>query len=865
MGGGSADGFAAPNPTASLLLSHRPQPGKVVLILGTGKLAASRCFACLEAGIKPVVLSLVESTPSSSSTQGDAAGSEDSADPISLDTNACPEIRHRIGSGEAVYRSIQKSSFTTQEQVTATWNSIIDHFDGESNDIFAVCITDTLHSGDEPTQTAATGDSDVASSSSAPVQPVPLSSYARAKVVSKLCRRRRIPINVADKPELCDFSFPATYRFPCITAQLTSTDSGSPAPPTTSSLQVAVTTNGRGCRLAGRIRREIVSALPRNVGDAVEKVGIMRDLAKRRIDHHPVPSKKSKKTSTAAATTTSNSTSGIDVEEEDLSFDTTPLNSPVPQLTPKNPMDGLAARLRIKGMEKEIDAQRQKWKEEAEERTKRRMRWVAQISEYWPIEYLGDLKDEQMSEVLKAYGEDSQAADQNAAPNTEDLGRGRTADAASGRTSSTVSQRARSQHSLNIRPPLSATGRGKGHIYLLGSGPGHPGLLTTLAYRLLTSPTTDLVLSDKLVPSSILKLIPGSTPLEIAKKFPGNAEGAQSELIAKALKAALEEGKNVVRLKQGDPFVYGRGGEEVLAFRRAGIECTVVPGISSSIAAPAMLGIPVTQRGAADSLVLCTGVGKGGKKVKLTGYDRNRTLIVLMGVARLQAVVATLTGTNMPEDVQGDRQGPPFPPYTPIAIIERASSSDQRMVASTLDGIVEALERSGEQRPPGMMMIGWSVLSLEGEGDTSVQDDALDSTPQELDAKDRARIAKWLGPNRRWIVREGLDATYRSALDAFHRSSFLQPDLLPHHQNLTPKPPLSRPPATNNIRENGDWIPQRSESGWAPPRYTNGIPEGGWIPGEAPNQPAQNDDAYHQDQVYADIQARLKAADSQNS
>ncbi len=76
--------------------------------------------------------------------------------------------------------------------------------------------------------------------------------------------------------------------------------------------------------------------------------------------------------------------------------------------------------------------------------------------------------------------------------------------------------------------------------------------------------------------------------------------------------------------------MYGRGGEEVLAFRNAGIECTVVPGISSCVAAPAMLGIPVTQRGAADSLVLCTGVGKGGKKVKLPGYERGRSLVVLM-------------------------------------------------------------------------------------------------------------------------------------------------------------------------------------------------------------------------------------------
>ncbi len=147
------------------------------------------------------------------------------------------------------------------------------------------------------------------------------------------------------------------------------------------------------------------------------------------------------------------------------------------------------------------------------------------------------------------------------------------------------------------------------------------------------------------------------------------------------------------------------------------------------------------------------------------------------GVARLRAVVATLTGNHpqsgssggvIDEESVGDREGPVFPPHTPIAIIERASSSDQRMVASTLEGIVEALENSGEQRPPGMMVIGWSVLSLEGQGDVTIQDDAMTiSSPAELEIRDKERVKTWLN-GRRWIVREGLDAAYRSALHSFH-------------------------------------------------------------------------------------------------
>ena len=876
--------FPEPTPTASLLLSHRPPAGKLALVLGTGKLAASRCFACLEAGIKPIVISVTSSDSNSSSA---------------VPTQACAEIQHRIASGQVSHHSIDSNSFSSTQSVTDTWNSILDIYDAESNHIFAVCITDTLHSGDEPSGSAAAeqaaaknGDDDLVDAVA------PLTSYARAEILTRLCRKRRIPINVADKPNLCDFSFPANYRFPCtnpIVPPSTSTASGSSS---ASSLQIAVTTNGRGCRLAGRIRREIVSALPHNVGDAVEKVGLMRDLAKRQSESsHDLSSAGTGSSASAsplkrlkrgAARTGKDGTA--EVEEEDLSFDTTPLNSPVPQLVPKNPLESVGAHARLKQLQAEVQARHEQELQEAEERTKRRMRWVAQISEYWPIEYLGNLAEQQMKEALRAHGEEQShpSATPGQAVALTESGKGDDVSSSRGRSTAvrsnedaqatlpsgapsatSAAQRARSQHSLDIRPPpTSSTGRG--HIYLLGSGPGHPGLLTTFAYKLLTSPSTDLILSDKLVPASILKLIPSSTPLEIAKKFPGNAEGAQSELIAKALRAALEEGKTVVRLKQGDPFVYGRGGEEVLAFRKAGIECTVVPGISSSIAAPAMLGIPVTQRGAADSLVLCTGVGKGGKKVKLPGYDRGRTLIVLMGVARLRAVVATLTagasqvGTDAVDaDSIGDREGAVFPPYTPIAIIERASSSDQRMVASTLEGIVDALENSGEQRPPGMMVIGWSVLSLEGQGDTSIQDDALNiASKEELEAADRRRVETWL-KGRRWIVREGLDASYRSALQAFHSTPLQLPDIgaaapLTHHSEAQKHTATQGNSTATEGANAADRFKQRDESGWAPPRYPTGVPEGGWMSGEAPNRPATDALAYEQDKTYAEIQARLR-------
>ncbi|PWN52984.1 hypothetical protein IE53DRAFT_384545 [Violaceomyces palustris] len=898
--------FPEPNPTASLILSHKPL-GKRVLIVGTGKLAASRAFACLEAGIKPVVLRL------------EPEGSVDQA--------WCQELSYRLSKGQLEsFQAPDQLCQSTDQRFNAderekAWDRVLDELDGlvvahddrtsggrasssgsiSENSLFAVCVTDTLKVGDEDQTRSRSDPSLPAKGTAEGVDP-----YSRALLLARLCKRRRIPINVADKPELCDFSFPASFRFPCVnpiqgSASLIGSDGSAPAARQanlSSSLQIAVTTNGRGCRLAGRIRRELVGALPRNVGDAVEKVGIMRDMAKQGdrasfLAHERGPGGEEDGQRRQKKARLSNHGTK-DLEEEDLSFDATPLNSPVPQLGHQgNPLDKASAILKAKmASQQRADGMALAEKEEEAERTKRRMRWVAQISEYWPIDYLGSLKEEQMKAVLDTYAEKGMESVQSTTSSVDqtttelvkaggkDGGGSRDQSSRGGGGQEVEKARRLSQHDLNIYPPPKKSKK-KGHIYLLGSGPGHPGLLTVMAHRLLTSPDTHLILSDKLVPAPILRLIPPGTDFEIAKKFPGNAEGAQSELIAKALKAALEEGKNVVRLKQGDPFVYGRGGEEVLAFRRAGIECTVVPGISSAIAAPLMLGIPVTQRGSADSLILCTGVGRGGKKVKLPGYERSRTLLVLMGVARLKSVVEILTGENE----GGERDGAAFPPNTPIAIIERASSKDQRMVASTLDGIVQALERSGEQRPPGMMMIGWSVLSLEGEGDLTCLDEDVKrnvetttgggervmegeevreqeqgpgrgSYDQEIRRKDDDRITRWLG-EKGYLIKEGLDEHYSKSL-----SDLVGETWRSVHDGVKPNGSVVVKAEGVPVGSESIALERRDESGWAGPRYGNqGRPQGGWVEGEAPNVPALDEIIHAQDLEYARIQAGLLKRD----
>jgi uroporphyrin-III C-methyltransferase len=178
----------------------------------------------------------------------------------------------------------------------------------------------------------------------------------------------------------------------------------------------------------------------------------------------------------------------------------------------------------------------------------------------------------------------------------------------------------------------------------------------------------------------------------------------------------------------------------------------VIPGVSSVLAGPTFAGIPVTQRGAAESFVVCTGVGRQGKEVKLPGYERSRTLVLLMGVARLPQILETLQSTD--PAVSGRRNGSPYPANLPIALIERASMPDQRVIVSTLRDIAAALQSAGEQRPPGMLVIGWSVLSLWEKGDVTV----LDEEPGE---KDEERIKRWLGDSK-WRTTEGLELGWES-------------------------------------------------------------------------------------------------------
>ncbi|KPM41987.1 hypothetical protein AK830_g4598 [Neonectria ditissima] len=419
--------------------------------------------------------------------------------------------------------------------------------------------------------------------------------------IAKLCKRHRIPVNVVDAPQLCTFS-------------LLSTHSDGP-------LQIGVTTNGRGCKLASRIRREIAASLPASLGSACARLGDVR----RRIH-----------------------------SEDCLAQEESSLEDSVDQAAHFNRLVT------------------------DEDAKNRRMRWLGQVCEYWPLKRLAAINDDDVEAVLRSYP---------GSAGLPDVKRG---------------------------DPLEK--KRVGSLVLAGSGPGHPDLLTQATHKAIQA--ADLILADKLVPAGVLDLIPRRTPVEIARKFPGNAERAQEELLEMAL-AGVRAGKTVLRLKQGDPFIYGRGGEEVAFFREHGLgdRVSVLPGITSALSAPLFAAIPPTQRDVADQVLICTGTGKKGKPPAPPEYVPSRTVVFLMALHRISGLVSELTTPvelEFAKEAAVDGAQPAVSPLltrtlwprnTPCAVIERASCPDQRVIRTTLEHVAEAIEAEGS-RPPGLLVVG---------------------------------------------------------------------------------------------------------------------------------------------------------------
>ncbi|MFF1488200.1 uroporphyrinogen-III C-methyltransferase [Streptomyces sp. NPDC058319] len=230
-------------------------------------------------------------------------------------------------------------------------------------------------------------------------------------------------------------------------------------------------------------------------------------------------------------------------------------------------------------------------------------------------------------------------------------------------------------------------------VALVGGGPGDPDLITVRGRRLLAE--ADVVIADRLGPRDLLAELPPHVEVIDAAKIPYGRSMAQ-EAINNALVEHAKQGKSVVRLKGGDPYVFGRGMEEVIALTEAGIPCTVVPGISSSVSVPGAAGIPVTHRGVAHEFTVVSGhvapddprsLVDWASLAKLTG-----TLVILMGVDKIGRIAETLVDHGRSAD-------------TPVALVQEGTTAAQRRVDATLATVAETV-RAQDVRPPAVIVVG---------------------------------------------------------------------------------------------------------------------------------------------------------------
>ncbi|MFF9393814.1 uroporphyrinogen-III C-methyltransferase [Streptomyces griseoluteus] len=235
-------------------------------------------------------------------------------------------------------------------------------------------------------------------------------------------------------------------------------------------------------------------------------------------------------------------------------------------------------------------------------------------------------------------------------------------------------------------------------VALVGGGPGDPDLITVRGRRLLAE--ADVVIADRLGPRDLLAELPPHVEVIDAAKIPYGRYMAQ-EAINNALIEHAKQGKSVVRLKGGDPFVFGRGMEEVQALAEAGIPCTVVPGISSSISVPAAAGIPVTHRGVAHEFTVVSGHVAPDDARSLVDWPAmarlRGTLVVLMGVDKIGKIAETLIAHGKA-------------PETPVALVQEGTTAAQRRVDATLATVAETV-RAEAVKPPAVIVIGAVVIA----------------------------------------------------------------------------------------------------------------------------------------------------------
>ena len=244
-----------------------------------------------------------------------------------------------------------------------------------------------------------------------------------------------------------------------------------------------------------------------------------------------------------------------------------------------------------------------------------------------------------------------------------------------------------------------------GKVFLVGAGPGDPELLTIKAVK--TIGMADVLLVDDLVGDEVLQYAKADARIvHVGKR--GGCQSTPQEFIERLMVAEATQGRTVVRLKGGDPFVFGRGAEECAALREAGIECDVVNGITSGLAAPTALGIPLTHRDVCHGAIFVT--GHAGEDAKTTPNWRalaatGLPLVIYMGVSRCDSIQQDLLEAGMA-------------PGMPVAVIKGASRADQQSVITTLASMTADI-RASKISSPAIIVVGETVRYAHGENEIS--------------------------------------------------------------------------------------------------------------------------------------------------
>ncbi|MHC4061628.1 MAG: uroporphyrinogen-III C-methyltransferase [Planctomycetota bacterium] len=226
----------------------------------------------------------------------------------------------------------------------------------------------------------------------------------------------------------------------------------------------------------------------------------------------------------------------------------------------------------------------------------------------------------------------------------------------------------------------------QGKVYLVGAGPGDAGLITLKGCQLISQ--ADVILHDHLIPSELLRLARPAAEVISVGKFASQHTMSQPD-INNLLVEKAKNGHSVVRLKGGDPFLFGRGGEEAEACAEAGVEFEVVPGVTSALAVPSYAGIPPTHRDYTPNVAIVTGHRKGEQQLEI---PKAGTIVFLMGVANIKKIVASLLDAGWPRE-------------TKIAAIENGTCYNQRVVTGTLENFVEIIQAAA-LRTPAVFIVG---------------------------------------------------------------------------------------------------------------------------------------------------------------